>query len=76
MLLMPLLLLTNIQVLIMCHELCIVEYFVEYLNLLQDFMEKLKMSNQNNLSRVSQLMVAELVYACCMLSRFSCVHFV
>ena len=73
MLLMPLLLLTNIQVLIVCHALCIAEYFVEYLNPLQDFMEKLKMNNQNNSCKVSQLMVAELACACCVLSRFSCV---
>ena len=72
MLLMPLLLL-NIQVLIMCHALSIVEYFVEYLSPLQDIMEKLKMSNQNNLSKVSQLMVAELACSYCMLSHFSCV---
>lgn len=59
MLLMPLLLLTNIQVLIMCHALCIVDYFVHYL---KDFMKKLKMSNPNNLSKISQFMVAELAY--------------
>ena len=57
----------------MCHALSIVEYFVEYLSPLQDIMEKLKMSNQNNLSKVSQLMVAGLACAYCMLSCFSCV---
>lgn len=49
MLLMPLLSLTNIQVLTMCHALCIVDYFVDSL---KDFMKKLKMSNPNNLSKI------------------------
>ena len=39
MLLVPLLLLTNIQVRIMCHELCIVDYFADYLSLLKDYGE-------------------------------------
>lgn len=28
---------TNVHVLIMCHALCIVDYFVDYLNPLQDY---------------------------------------
>lgn len=52
MLLVPLLLLTNIQALIMCHILCIVNYFEDYLSPLKDFIKKL-MSNPNNLSKVN-----------------------
>ena len=53
---------------------CALRSILWSISILSKTMEKLKMNNQNHSSKVSQLMVAELACACCVLSRFSCVR--